>query len=95
MDRVLREDEKHKCPMYIVFGKSRNWGRHFLYIKNKPQFISIYVKGMTPNNFYETIEHEWLHKLLNDNRVISKLNWGIDKEHWIIEKILQSHDDWI
>lgn len=64
-------------------------------MKNKPQFISIYIKGMTPSIFYEVVEHEWLHKLLNENRVIDTLNWGINKEHWIIEKILQSHDDWI
>jgi len=95
MARVLREDRKNNCPMYVIFGKTRNWGRYFNSINNKPQFISIYIKNITPNNFYEVIEHEWLHKLLVDTMKSDKTNWGIDKEHWVIEKILQSHDDWL
>jgi len=94
--RFLKQQERSSCPVYVIFGASKNWGSHYAQAKRKPQFLSIYIKGMTPPNFFETHEHELLHKALNDVRTSkSDGNWSGDNEHWAIEKVLWAEDDWL
>jgi len=91
--REIKEIEKHKCPVDMVYGNSRYWGAFFHPTKKLPAtFIRMYIRGITPRVFDEILEHEMYHQALFPLRKTEKFNRH--EEHWIIDKMLQTRGDW-
>lgn len=92
--RIIKEDKKGKCPVTIVFGKSRFWGSYYHSTKKKPAtFIAMFIKDVTPRVFDELLEHEMLHQVLY--MVKENKRWTMHQEHWLIDKVLQAREEWI
>jgi len=93
MLREVREIEKAKCSIHIVFGNSRHWGTFFHPTEKIPStFIEMFVKGITHGIFYDTLYHEMFHQALSPLRKMRVFNKK--QEHWIIDKMLNWQEDW-
>jgi len=44
------------CPVRMVYGRSKNWG-----VFHETPSVSVFLRGMSPDNLYSTLEHEMIH----------------------------------
>jgi len=92
--REMKEDEGHKCPIRIIYGNSKNWGRAYDEQVELTPYVVVFVKSMTARNFFDTLDHELFHYHLSKIRKDDKKKWSLKKEHWIIDKLLNYQEDW-
>lgn len=92
--RDIIEDEKHKCPIRIIYGNSKNWGSAYFEELELTPYIAVFVKNMTCRNFFDTLDHELFHYHLDKLRKDEKKKWNINQEHYIIDKLLNYQEDW-
>jgi len=91
--REIKDIERAKCPIDIVFGNSRYWGAFFHPKKKYPAtFIRMMVKGITYGVFYDTLYHEIFHQVLYPLKKQARFNHK--EEHWIIDRLLNYQYDW-
>ena len=93
--RHIKEIDKNKCPISIVYGNSKYWGSTYDEYQETAPYIAIFVKGLTPHNFWDTINHELYHYHLFKIKREDKAYWTMKQEHWVIDVLLYMDDDWL